>query len=95
MSSALTGKTFNLQEAETAYNNLANAAPSAIKSDVQTIATAFSSFATALQNAHFKIGTAPTASQLAALTAAGKSLDTAGIKNAASNIAAWAKQNCS
>ncbi len=90
-----TGKTFNLSAAVAAYNNLANAAPSAIKPAVQTIATAFGSFASALEKVNYKLGSVPSATQLAGLESAVHVFEQSNVKQAETSVAAWAKQNCS
>ncbi len=92
---AATGKTFNLSAAVSAYDNLANAAPSAIKPDVQTIATAFASFASALEKVNYKFGSVPSATQLAGLESAVHVFEQSNVKQAEASVAAWAKQNCS
>jgi hypothetical protein len=75
---------------------LANAAPSAISGDLQTLATAFTGFVGALQKSGYKLGstTPPTAAQAAALEKAAKSFDTSQVKQAEKNLRTWAKQNC-
>ncbi len=75
---------------------LANAAPSDIRDDFRTMATAFSGFVSALQKSGYKPGStsAPSAAQVAALTKAAKSLDTAKVRAAEAHLTTWAKQNC-
>jgi hypothetical protein len=75
---------------------LANAAPSEIKGDFQTLATAFSGFLQALQKSGFKLGstTPPTPAQAAALEAAAKKFDTTKVKQAEQHLEAWKNQNC-
>lgn len=77
---------------------LADAAPSEIRSDFQTFATAFSNYLHALEKAGFKPGeamtSAPTAAQVAALTKAAKSFDTAKLRKAEQHLSTWATQNC-
>lgn len=94
MSSATSGGKFNLNAAVKAYQNLANAAPGAIRSDVQVIATAFSAYASALSKAHYTFGTVPSASQIAALEQATKVFSQAKLKDASKGIEAWAVANC-
>lgn len=76
---------------------LANAAPSDIRGDFQTFASAFSGYLTALQNSGYKLGstTQPTAAQLAALVSAAKVFNTAKLKSASQHLQAWAAANCS
>jgi len=92
---ATAGKTFDLSTAVAAYNNLANQAPSAIKPDVQTIAAAFSSFASALEKVNYKFGSVPSATQLAGLQTAVHVFQQSDVKQAETSIEAWAKHNCS
>ena len=75
---------------------LANAAPSAIKGDFQTFATAFSSYLQALQSSGYNIGskTPPTAAQLSALANAAKVFNTTKLKQAEQHLSTWAAQNC-
>jgi hypothetical protein len=89
-----TGGKFNLQAAVAAYQALANAAPAAIKPQVEIVASAFVTFATALQKAGYKVGTVPSASQIATLETAVKALDTSKLRSAEKAIATWASTNC-
>ena len=75
---------------------LADAAPSDIKGDFQTFATAFSSYMQALQNSGYKLGstTPPTAAQLAALATAAKVFSTTKLTQAEHHLSAWAQANC-
>ncbi len=75
---------------------LANAAPSDIRSDFQTFATAFSGYLSALAKSGYKAGstTAPTAAQIAALASAAKVFNTTKMKQAEQHLQAWAQQNC-
>jgi hypothetical protein len=95
ITAATSGKTINLNQAVTAYQNLANAAPAAIKTYLEGIAHAFDSFTSALEKANYKVGSIPSASQIAALTSAGKAFQSSAVKQDAHNLANWAKQNCS
>ncbi len=85
-----------LQSEANVLQGLANAAPSDIRDDFRTMATAFSAFVSALQKAGYKPGstTAPSATQIAALTKAAKSLDTTKVQAAEHHLTTWAKQNC-
>jgi glutathione S-transferase len=84
----------DLQAAVKAYQDLANAAPSAIQPDIQTISQAFSAFAAALAKSGYTLGQVPTASQAAALQSAVHVFSQSKLRTAAQNVAAWAKQNC-
>jgi hypothetical protein len=85
-----------LQTEQTEIQALAKAAPSDIRGDFQTFATAFSGFISTLQASGYKLGskTPPTAAQAAAFAKAAKSFDTPKLKQAETNLSAWAKQNC-
>jgi hypothetical protein len=74
----------------------ADAAPSNVKADFQTFATAFSSYLQALHKAGYNIGSmkVPTAAQITALTNAAKMLDTAKMKTAEQHLRAWVQNNC-
>src|SRR5579863_9289092 len=72
MAAATTGGKYNLNGVEKAYQDLASAAPSAIHSEVQEIANAFTAWASALSKANYKLGTVPSATQIAALEQASK-----------------------
>jgi hypothetical protein len=76
---------------------LADAAPSDIKGDFQTIATAFSTYLQALAKAGYQPGVAvaaPSAVQLAALAKATKVFSATNFQHAAQHLSAWARQNC-
>ena len=83
-----------LQAAATAYQDLANAAPSAIQPDLKTIAQAFSKFAAALASTGYTIGQAPTPSQAAALQSATQVFSQPQLRTAEQNVGTWARQNC-
>jgi hypothetical protein len=85
-----------LQTESNELQALANAAPSDIKGDFQTFATAFSSFLHTLQSSGYKLGskTPPTAAQVAQLSKAAKSFNTAKLRQAEQHLSAWARQNC-
>jgi predicted small lipoprotein YifL len=92
--SAATGGHVDLKAAVSAYNALANAAPSAIRPDLQLIAHAFGSFASALASAHYTVGKVPSASQVSALESAASQLSQPKLRTAEQAIGAWARQNC-
>jgi hypothetical protein len=94
MSSATSGGKFDLSAMTQAYHNLADAAPSAIRSDVQVAANAFAAYASDLQKAGYKFGTVPSASQIAAIESAVKTFDSSKLKSASAAIQAWAVANC-
>jgi hypothetical protein len=94
MQSATGRGKLDLQAAVTAYQDLANAAPSAIQPDLQTIAQAFSAFAAALAKTGYTLGQVPTASQAAALQSAVQVFTQSKLRTAEQSLATWAKQNC-
>ena len=94
MSSATSGGKFNLNAMVAAYKNLANQAPSAIRPDIQTLAAAFSAYASALSKVGYKFGSVPSASQITALEGATKVFNSAKLKAATKNLEAWAVANC-
>jgi len=73
---------------------LASAAPSQIRGDFETFATAFKGYAQVLAKSGYKLGAAPTASQVAQLTAASKALDAPKVQAAEQHLTAWARTNC-
>jgi hypothetical protein len=94
MSSATSGGKFNMNEVVTAYKNLANSAPSAIRPDIQVLAAAFSTYASDLSKTGYKFGSVPTASQISAIEGAVKVFDAAKLKSATTKLEAWAVANC-
>jgi hypothetical protein len=94
LQAATGGGKLDLQAAVKAYQDLANAAPSAIQPDVQTISQAFTTFAAALAKSGYTLGKTPTPSQAAALQSAAQAFSQSKLRTAAQNVAAWAKQNC-
>ncbi len=85
-----------LKTEATLLQGLANSAPSDIRPDFETMATAFTAFVGALEKAGYKLGstTPPTAAQIAALTKAAKSFNTAKVTAAEKHLTTWAHQNC-
>lgn len=94
MASATGQGTGSITDAAKAYKALADAAPSEIRSDFQTIAAAFEAYANAMKDAKLEPGKTPTASQLAALTAAAKSFSTEKVSAASRRLSAWSAKNC-
>ena len=91
-SSALTGAAGDLKKQADIFQQFANQAPSDIRSDVKTIADAFSKLANA--GVTFKSGQVPNASDLAKLQAAVKQINQAKVRTASAHIEAWVKKNC-
>jgi len=88
------GSASSIDNEVNAFKALANAAPAEIRGDFQTFAGAFAAYAQALAKAGFKPGKVPTAGQIAAMTAAAKSLSTPKLQAAEQHLSAWAQQNC-
>ena len=78
----------------TAFQAMADAAPSQIHGDFETLAHAFNGYAQALAKAGFKPGTVPSAAQMAQLETALKSFNTAKLRAAEQHLQAWAQSNC-
>ena len=76
------------------FKQLAAAAPSDIRPDFETFATAFAAAATALQKANFKPGQTPSAKQLAELQNATKSFSSAKVQAASKHLEAWGSTHC-
>jgi hypothetical protein len=88
------GSASSIDNEVNAFKALANAAPAEIRGDFQTFAGAFAAYAQALAKAGFKPGKVPTAGQIAAMTAAAKSLSTPKLQAAEQHLSAWAQKNC-
>jgi len=79
------------------FQALADAAPSDINRDFQTVASAFSSYTQALGalvSSGYKVGSNPNDAQLAALYRAEKVFKTAKFKAAKRHLKDWAEANC-
>jgi hypothetical protein len=92
---AATGSKFNETAAAADFQQMAAAAPSAIRPDLETIATAFTKFATAMKNSGFVIGKTPTAAQEASLAQAVTVFEGSKLKSAEAALQAWGTKNCS
>lgn len=84
----------SLNDEANVFKALASAAPSEIRGDFETFASAFTAYAQALSKAGLKPGKTPTAAQIAALTAAAKSFSTPKLQAAERHLAAWGQKNC-
>jgi len=78
-----------------AFKAMADAAPSEIRGDFETFATAFDDYAQALAKAGYKPGTVPNAGQLAQMMKAVKAFSAPELQTAVQHITAWAQKNCS
>ena len=77
------------------FQAMADAAPSEIRGDFQTFATAFNNYAQALAKAGYKPGTVPNAGQLAQMMKAVKAFSASDLQTAEQHLAAWTQKNCS
>jgi len=91
---SVTGSKFDETAAASDFQQLANAAPSLIRSDLQTVATAFSTFASALKKSGYVFGKTPTATQTAALESATSVFEQPKLKAADAALQAWSVKNC-
>jgi hypothetical protein len=89
-----TGGSASIQSETKILRTYANAAPSAIRSDLQVFADAFASYAQALKKAGYKAGAVPTTAQITAIAGAAKSFGSPKLKNAELHLSAWAHKNC-
>ncbi len=78
-----------------AFQSMADAAPSEIRGDFKTFATAFNAYAQALDKAGYKPGTVPNAGQLAQMMKAVKAFSAPQLQTAEQHMTAWAQKNCS
>lgn len=91
-SAALTGAEGDIKKQAQIFQEFADKAPSDIRSDVKTIADAFTKLANA--GLTFKAGQTPSSDQLAKLQEAIKQIDTAKVQQASQRISAWVRKNC-
>jgi len=78
-----------------AFQAMADAAPSEIRGDFKTFATAFNDYAQALAKAGYKPGTVPSQTQLAQMMKAVKAFSAPQLQASVQHITAWAQKNCS
>ena len=89
------GGSASLTDEAKAFQAMASAAPSEIRGDFETFATAFNNYAQALAKAGYKPGTVPNASQLAQMMKAVKAFSAPELQTAVQHLTAWAQKNCS
>ena len=94
MQAASSGGKYNLNAAMSAYQHLADSAPSGLKPYLETIAHAMSSYISALDKSGWKPGTVPNATQIAAIESAAKSFSAPDLIKASKAAEAWAVTNC-
>ena len=93
---AASGKgTADLSAEAKGFKAMADAAPSEIRGDFETFATAFNDYAQALDKAGYKPGTVPNAGQLAQMVKAVKAFSAPQLQTAEQHLSAWAQKNCS
>ena len=94
VSAAASGGHYNLQTAVSAYQALANAAPAEIRPDVQVVAQAFASFASALSKVGYTPGKVPTAAQRAGIQRAIQAFNSPTLRAAGQRLKVWGRQHC-
>jgi hypothetical protein len=72
----------------------AGQAPKEIRSDLETFAAAFTTYAKTLQKAGYKAGSSPTTSQITAIANAAKTFGSPKLRAAEQHLSAWAHKNC-
>lgn len=88
------GKTPDYAKEVSLFKALADAAPSDIHGDLETLASAFQTEAAAMQKANITPGKTPSASQLAALEAAGKAFSSPKVQAATQHLEAYGQSHC-
>ena len=76
------------------FRQFADAAPSDVRGDFQTLADAFTTYIHALEKAGLKPGKVPTQVQIAQIQAAAKAFSTPKLRAAEQHLTAWAQKNC-
>jgi hypothetical protein len=76
------------------FQEYADAAPSDVRGDFQTLASAFNTYMQALLKAGLKPGKAPTQAQIAQIQAAAKAFSTPKLRAVEQHLTAWAQKNC-
>jgi len=76
------------------FQQFADAAPSDVRGDFQTLADAFTTYIHALEKAGLKPGKVPTQAQIAQIQAAAKAFSTPKLQAAEQHLTAWAQKNC-
>lgn len=84
------------QAVERELQAFADAAPSDVKGDFETLATAFSGYLTAAEKSGYRVGSTnvPTQKQIDQLVQAAKSFNTPQVRRAETDLSAWAAANC-
>jgi hypothetical protein len=77
-----------------AFKQFADQAPSSVKDDFETFATAFQHYADAIKGVHFKQGQVPSSGDLNKLTSAAQELTKPDLQKAEQHLLAWGRKNC-
>jgi hypothetical protein len=83
-----------LENEVTIFHQFANAAPSDVRGDFQTLADALDTYVHTLLKAGVKAGQVPTPAQIAKIQAATKAFSTPKLRAAQRHLSAWAQKNC-
>jgi hypothetical protein len=94
LASSGTSATANAESLKTYFNNLADKAPSDIKSAFQTLANAISKYVDALKDLNLKPGQTPNASDMAKLRGVIGELSKPDVQAASNKIQAWVQAGC-
>ena len=84
----------DLENQGKAFQAMASAAPSEIRADFETYASALDVYAQAWAKAGFKPGTVPTAAQVAQMAIAVKAFSSPKLQAAVQHLTAWTQKNC-
>jgi hypothetical protein len=76
------------------FHQFANAAPSDVRGDFQTLADALDTYVHAMLKAGVKVGQVPTPAQIAKIQAAAKAFSSPKLSAAQQHLTAWAQKNC-
>jgi hypothetical protein len=77
-----------------AFEAMANAAPSEIRSDFKLVASAFNAYAQAWVKAGIKPGQTPTQAQMTQVVASAKAFSGPKLQAAETHLSAWGRKNC-
>ena len=85
----------DLSDEAEAFQEFAGNAPEEIRDDMQTLADAYEEIIAALGDVDLQPGETPSAEQVAQLTQALSSINSADVTAASERIGTWAQENCS
>jgi hypothetical protein len=94
--SAVGGDASQMQAAVDQLQGYVDQVPDEIKDDLNTVATSYQQYVQAMADSGYDptSGQAPTAEQLAAISAAGDAMSTDEFTTASDNVSAWLDANC-